>query len=63
MDRRDFMKMSGIGLGALMLPIYGRSVAADVLPDDHCGLCAGLELVGGVSVWAVDVATARSSAS
>jgi len=31
MDRRDFMKMSGIGLGALMLPIYGRSVAAEVL--------------------------------
>ena len=31
MDRRDFMKISGIGLGALMLPIYGRSVAAEVL--------------------------------
>jgi TldD protein len=31
MDRRDFMKLSGVGLGALMLPIYGRSVAADVL--------------------------------
>ena len=31
MDRRDFLKMGGYGLGALMLPMYGRSVAAEVL--------------------------------
>jgi len=31
MLRRDFLKMSGAGAGALMLPIYGRAVAADVL--------------------------------
>lgn len=31
MDRRDFLKMSGAGVGALMLPIYGRAVAAEAL--------------------------------
>ena len=31
MDRRDFLKIGGFGLGALMLPIYGRLVAAEVL--------------------------------
>ncbi|SHG98437.1 TldD protein [Hydrocarboniphaga daqingensis] len=31
MLRREFLKMSGAGAGALMLPIYGRAVAADVL--------------------------------
>lgn len=31
MDRRDFMKAAGVGLGTLILPIYGRSVAAEVL--------------------------------
>jgi TldD protein len=31
MDRRDFMKAAGAGLGTLILPIYGRSVAAEVL--------------------------------
>jgi len=31
MDRRDFMKAAGIGVGALILPVYGRSVAAEVL--------------------------------
>lgn len=31
MLRRDFLKMSSAGAGALMLPIYGRVVAADVL--------------------------------
>eukprot|EP00456_Euglypha_rotunda_P047943 TRINITY_DN38389_c0_g1_i3.p1 TRINITY_DN38389_c0_g1~~TRINITY_DN38389_c0_g1_i3.p1 ORF type:complete len:125 (-),score=40.46 TRINITY_DN38389_c0_g1_i3:10-330(-) len=31
MLRRDFIKMSGAGVGALMLPIYGNVVAADVL--------------------------------
>src|SRR5689334_7285232 len=31
MDRRDFIKMGGIGLGALILPAYGRHVAAEVL--------------------------------
>jgi hypothetical protein len=40
-------------------PVTWFTVAADVLPDDHCGLCAGLELVGDRTVWAVDVATGR----
>src|SRR4029078_3461552 len=31
MDRRDFIKAAGIGVGALILPVYGRSVAAEVL--------------------------------
>jgi TldD protein len=31
MYRRDFLKTAGAGLGALMLPIHGRAVAADVL--------------------------------
>jgi TldD protein len=31
MYRRDFLKTAGAGFGALMLPIYGRAVAADVL--------------------------------
>jgi len=31
MDRRDFIKMGGLGLGALILPAYGRHVAAEVL--------------------------------
>jgi len=31
MDRRDFLKPAGIGTGAMMLPIYGRAVAAEVL--------------------------------
>ena len=31
MDRRDFIKMGGIGLSALILPAYGRHVAAEVL--------------------------------
>jgi hypothetical protein len=31
MDRRDFLKIGGVGLGALILPTYGRHVAAEVL--------------------------------
>lgn len=31
MERRDFLKFTGIGLGGLMLPIHGRLVAAEVL--------------------------------
>src|SRR5690348_10568233 len=31
MDRRDFIKMSGVGLASMMLPLYGRQVAAEVL--------------------------------
>ena len=31
MDRRDFLKATGAGIGALMLPIYGRIVHADEL--------------------------------
>ncbi len=31
MQRRDFIKATGIGLGALMLPIYGRAIAAEEL--------------------------------
>ncbi len=31
MERRDFLKVAGIGLGGLMLPIHGRLVAAEVL--------------------------------
>lgn len=31
MERRDFLKFTGVGLGGLMLPIHGRLVAAEVL--------------------------------
>ncbi len=31
MQRRDFIKATGIGLGALMLPIYGRAIATEEL--------------------------------
>ncbi len=31
MERRDFLKMTGVGMGALLLPAYGRVVAAEVL--------------------------------
>jgi TldD protein len=31
MYRRDFLKTTGLGFGSLLLPIQGRSVAADVL--------------------------------
>ncbi|MEO7200244.1 MAG: TldD/PmbA family protein [Dokdonella sp.] len=31
MDRRNFLKVTGIGLGTLMIPIYGRSIAAEAL--------------------------------
>ena len=33
-DRRDFLKITGLGLGALMmLPMFGRAIAAEVLAD------------------------------
>jgi TldD protein len=31
MERRDFLKMGGIGLGALLIPAYGRVIAAEAL--------------------------------
>jgi len=31
MDRRDFLKSAGAGLGSLILPVYGHAVAAEVL--------------------------------
>jgi TldD protein len=31
MQRRDFIRATGIGLGALMLPAYGRAIAAEEL--------------------------------
>ena len=31
MERRDFLKATSLGLGALMVPAYGRAVAAEVL--------------------------------
>ena len=31
MDRRDFLKVTGVGLGTLMIPMYGNAVAAEVL--------------------------------
>jgi TldD protein len=33
MDRRDFVKLSGLGLGALLLPAYGRVIAAEALSE------------------------------
>jgi TldD protein len=33
MDRRDFLKVSGVGMSALMLPIHGRAVAAETLAE------------------------------
>jgi len=31
MDRRDFLKVGGVGLGALLIPIHGRLIAAEAL--------------------------------
>lgn len=31
MDRRDFLQFAGAGLGALLLPVYGRAIAAEEL--------------------------------
>ncbi|MGH8174228.1 MAG: TldD/PmbA family protein [Rhodanobacteraceae bacterium] len=31
MDRRDFVRAAGLGVGALILPIYGRAIAAEEL--------------------------------
>ena len=31
MERRDFLKISGIGLGAMMFPVMGRAIAAEEL--------------------------------
>ena len=33
MERRDFLKVSGIGLGMLLAPAYGRAIAAEELVD------------------------------
>ena len=33
MDRRQFVKLTGIGVGSLMLPIAGRMVSAEELLD------------------------------
>ena len=31
MDRRDFLQFAGTGIGALLLPVYGRAIAAEEL--------------------------------
>ena len=31
MDRRDFLQFAGAGIGALLLPVYGRAIAAEEL--------------------------------
>src|SRR5262245_18620495 len=31
MDRRDFLKVTGIGMGTLLIPVYGRAIAAEAL--------------------------------
>ena len=33
MDRRSFVKVSGLGLGALLLPAYSRAIAAEALSE------------------------------
>jgi TldD protein len=33
MDRRDFVKVTGLGLGALLMPAYGRAIAAEALSE------------------------------
>lgn len=33
MDRREFVKLTGIGVGSLMLPFAGRMVSAEELLD------------------------------
>jgi hypothetical protein len=48
-----------LSVDGAFLPDAWFTVAADVLPDDQCRLCAGLELVGDRTVWAVDVATGQ----
>lgn len=31
MERRDFLKITGLGMGTMMLPVFGRAIAADEL--------------------------------
>ena len=31
MDRREFLKVTGIGMGTLLIPVYGRAIAAEAL--------------------------------
>ena len=31
MERRDFLRVSGIGLGMLLAPVHGRAIAAEEL--------------------------------
>jgi TldD protein len=33
MKRRDFLEVTGIGLGTLLLPMYGRAIAAEALSE------------------------------
>ncbi|MFT4747180.1 MAG: TldD protein, partial [Congregibacter sp.] len=33
MERRDFIKIGGVGVGALMLPITGIAISADQMLD------------------------------
>lgn len=33
MDRRSFVKVTGLGMGALMLPVSGRLIAAEALTE------------------------------
>lgn len=41
---------------------YDRSVAVDILPDNFCSNCDGLELVVGNAVHSIDIATGQSIA-
>lgn len=35
MDRRDFLKVTGVGMGAIVLPIHGQVVAAEALEQGN----------------------------
>ena len=71
MDRRDFLKVGGVGLGALLIPIHGRLVAAEAADHaDGCGdqeaprrrraQCGEIERRDAIATCASDVICASS---
>jgi TldD protein len=53
MDRRDFLTVTGIGMGALLLPVYGRVIAAEEL-DSQIDLALKKQLADAALAAAKD---------
>lgn len=60
-NRRGIQDQNGIGEMHNRAVAY--SVAVDVLPDDFCANCEGLEIVAGTAVYSVDIDPVLSSNS